>query len=104
MSKFLRFKTLSSITFIFIAQITLSPLLPAMAAEPTQAQLESAAKILCQALSEGKSPSVAKDAARAYLITEVGSKNLLSADGVRQKLQPLVRQQCPDQVMKLIDR
>lgn len=98
------FRSLVSFGLTIVVSIALSPTFPAMANEPTQAQLETAAQILCQALGDGKSPDVARDAARAYLITEVGSKNLLSADNVRQKLRPIVMKQCPGQAMKLIGR
>jgi hypothetical protein len=97
-------KALGSISFIFITQIVLSPSLSARANEPTPVQLEKAAKILCQALSDGKSPDVARDAARVYLITEVGSKNLLNGDNIRQQLRPLVLNQCPEQAKKLVGR
>ncbi|AIE74703.1 hypothetical protein D082_21750 [Synechocystis sp. PCC 6714] len=82
----------------------LGPNFSALANEPTPAQLETAAKLVCQALGEGKSPDVARDAARAYLISEVGSRSLLNADNVRQKLRPEVIKQCPGQAMKLIGR
>ncbi|MBE9195567.1 hypothetical protein IQ219_09690 [Synechocystis sp. LEGE 06083] len=99
-----RLGALTSLGLTVVAPLVLSPTFSAMAAEPTQAQIQTAARLICKALSEGKSPDVARDAARAYLITEVGSRDLLNADNVRQKLRPEVIKQCPGQAMKLIGR
>jgi hypothetical protein len=99
-----RFGALTSLGLTVVAPLVLSSNFSAMATEPTQTQLQTAAKLICQALGEGKSPDVARDTARAYLIAEVGSKDLLNADNVRQKLRPEVVKQCPGQAMKLIGR